>query len=120
MEGFKEDPQGPHVDFDRELIPYLGRQTTIVFDYRDSILGHGERLLLAIELLDAEKVAAFLKKVYSDDTTIRHIVEPNAEFWSLEVPVFGGGTAQRAYCVAHGYLFCADLDLLRETLKRFK
>lgn len=120
MKGVKEDPQGPNVDFGRELIPYLGRQTTIVFDYRDSILGHGERLLLAIELLDAEKVATFLERIYAGDTDIRHIVEPDAEFWSLEVPVLGGGTAQRAYCVAHDHLFCADLDLLRETLERFE
>lgn len=120
MKGVKEDPQGPNVDFDRDLIPYLGRQTTIAFDYRDSILGHGERLLLAIELLDAEKVATFLEKIYAGDTDIRHIVEPDAEFWSLEVPVLGGGTAQRAYCVAHDHLFCADLDLLRETLERFE
>ena len=120
LESLRADELGPHVDYDQELIPYLGEETTLVFDYRDPISGRGERLLLAIKVVDAKQVCAFLDKFYSIDDKIQIVTEAGEKMWMLEVPVFGGGVVKRAYCVARGYLFCADVDLLVETLKRFE
>ncbi len=114
--GLKEDKNGPQVDLERELIPYLGQRTTLVMDYQKPILRHGERTLFAIEATDPNQVADVVDRLFVKDSNFSQVSEAGAKIWVSE-PREGQPTKQGA-CVAHGYLLCGDLDLLRETLSR--
>ena len=119
VDAFREDSLGPQIDLDRDLIAHLGQRTTVVTDYREPILGHGERFLLAVEVTDPLPVASAVYRLYAEETGFQEITESGVKVWTWAGSQTGGGGKQ-AYCVAHGYLIVSDLDLLIETLRRME
>lgn len=117
VEAIGADPNGPQVDLERELIRYLGQRTTLVTDYREPMLGHGQRTLVAVELTDPQRVALTVDKLLAIDPNFQQITRAGVKIWASETREAGRGGKQAA-CVAHGCLIISDLDLLLETLRR--
>jgi beta-lactamase regulating signal transducer with metallopeptidase domain len=117
VEGVMHDPAGPQVDLERDLIRHLGQRTTLVTDYREPILGHGERMLLAVELTDPQLVALTVDKLLAKFPGLQHITEAGVKISTRETTE-AGGVGKGAVCVAQGCLIISDLDLLIETLRR--
>ena len=112
----KEDPQGPRVDLDLELIPFLGKHTTLVIDYRQSDHGSDEELLLAVEVTDARRMADVVRRLVEKEPNAKILSDGEEKIWAVEQPEDGAGP--HGACVAHGYWLTGDLELLQETLRR--
>ncbi len=114
--GLKEDSHGPQVDLDVELIPFLGKHTTVVTDYRQSPNGSDEEFLLAVEVTNARQVADVVRRLMEKEPDAKILSEGEEKIWAVEQPEDGSGP--QGVCVTHGYYLAGDLDLLLETLKR--
>ncbi len=114
----KEDKHGPQVDLERELIPFLGQRTTLVTDYQEPILGHGERSLVALETTDSNQVADVVDRLFVKDSQVSQVSEAGVKIWVSEPRE--GQPARTGVCVARGYLLSGDIDLLRDTLSPFE
>jgi beta-lactamase regulating signal transducer with metallopeptidase domain len=119
LEALKKDPDGPQVDFKRDLLPYLGRRTIFAMDYQEPTLGWGDQILLAIEVTDSDRVAAFVDRLFSVDPDYHQITRDGENIWSIKTPN-ANAIDNQAICVAHNHVFISNLDLLVETLRRKK
>lgn len=110
--GLKEDPHGPQIDLEIELIDQLGDQVTIITDFVSPITTTSERILIAVELKNKEAedaVAIALEKLLQaeDSVVVRNGVpgREDLKIWeavpqekpavpqfsiSLDAPVFPG------------------------------
>jgi len=79
----KEDPNGPQIDLRQELIQHLGQRITVVTDYNLPITPTSERLLFAIEVKDAKKVAAAIEKTMKDDPTVKRREIEGRVIWEI-------------------------------------
>ncbi len=66
-----EDPSGPQIDLQKELIANLGQRVTMVSDYHLPVTTSSERLLWAIETKDDAAVAKAIEKCVKNDPTIK-------------------------------------------------
>lgn len=99
----KEDPDGPQIDVETDLIAGLGDRVAILGDYIEPIGVDSERLVIAIEAADPEKVAATVSKSMATDPDMRRIEAHGVVIWelidrSMEIPKLeietpGGGIA---------------------------
>ena len=99
----KEDPDGPQIDVETDLIGGLGTRVAMLGDYVEPIGVDSERLVIAIEATDPEKVAATIAKSMSTDPDMRRIESNGVVIWelidrSMEIPKLeietpGGGIA---------------------------
>ncbi len=115
--GIKEDKRGPHVDLDRELIPFLGQRTTVITDYREPSLGQGEQFMYAVEVRDPRQVAAVCDRLWKPDPDVHQVTEDGVTIWVSEP--HEGRSARQGTCVAHGHVMSGDFDLLLDTLGRW-
>ena len=60
----KEDPDGPQIDVESDLIACLGKRIVLLGDYEEPIDIDSDRLVIAVEATDPEKVAPQLAKVW--------------------------------------------------------
>ncbi len=81
LKGLKEDEYGPQIDLRNELIRHLDHRVTVISDYVLPITTKSERLLFAVKVRDADKVAAGVKKMLKDDPTIRRREFEGLEIW---------------------------------------
>ena len=63
LDGLKSDPKGPMIDVKRELVAHLGDRATFLLQNRMPTVPDSEMLVLAIELRNAVKVSATLKRI---------------------------------------------------------
>lgn len=99
----KEDPDGPQIDVETDLIAGLGTRVAMLSDYVEPISVDSERLVIAIEATDPEKVAATVSKSMATDPDMRRIEAHGVVIWelidrSMEIPKLeietpGGGIA---------------------------
>ena len=87
----KEDPDGPQIDVEADLIACLGKKVSLIGDYEEPIDIDSDRLVIAIEAIDPEKVAATVGKSMSTDPDMRRIEENGVVIWelidrSMEIP----------------------------------
>jgi hypothetical protein len=145
--GIKEDPNGPQVDLEKELVAYCGERATLLSDYRLPITTKSERLAVAIEVNNAVAVAKAINKIMESDPnanrhqvgkhTIWEIVNGDSTVEVDEINIEGAGftstavTAKdpaeekekpmipnSAVTVAYGHLIIAThLDFVRDLLK---
>ncbi|MFO0424584.1 MAG: hypothetical protein ACK52C_13120 [Planctomycetia bacterium] len=99
----KEDPDGPQIDVEKDLVACLGKRVSVISDYATPISTDCERLVIAIEAVDADKVAATvaksmatdpdMQKVQSGDHVIWEMIDRSMAIPKLEVETPGGAIA---------------------------
>jgi hypothetical protein len=70
LDSLKNDPEGPQIDLRTELIAHLGQRVMMLSAYEEPIGPQSERLLIAVETRDPERVAQALKKTLENDKEI--------------------------------------------------
>ncbi|HEY2148203.1 MAG TPA: hypothetical protein VGH32_09720, partial [Pirellulales bacterium] len=71
LDSLKNDPQGPKVDIEKDLIGNLGSRVSVITDYQLPIGPKSERLLIAIETTNEQVVAATVAKTMKGDACRR-------------------------------------------------
>jgi hypothetical protein len=71
LDSLKNDPQGPQVDIEKDLIGNLGTRVSIVTDYQLPIGPKSERLLVAVETANESMVAETVAKTMKGDACRR-------------------------------------------------
>lgn len=99
----KEDPDGPQIDVEKDLVACLGSRVSVLGDYATPVDTDSERLVIAIEARDPEKVAATvaksmatdpdMQKVESNGHVIWEMIDRSAAIPKLEVETPGGAIA---------------------------
>jgi hypothetical protein len=146
LDSLRDDPQGPRIDIEKNLIANLGNRITITSDCVLPIGPKSERKVLAVEVTDEKAVATTIRKLMEADKeahardfrgqVIWEIVPVKTEVPVLVVEAPGGsprgpepepsGThtdrddrifSATAFCVAQGHLFAAShIELLQRVL----
>ena len=66
--GMRDDPNGPQIDIEKDLIGNLGSRVTILSDYQLPITTKSERMLFAVEIAkNPEAVALLIQKALQDN-----------------------------------------------------
>ncbi len=99
----KEDPDGPQIDVEKDLVACLGKSVSVISDHSMPIDTDSERLLIAIEAIDAERVAATVAKSMATDPDMAKVEFNGHVIWEmidrsmsmpkLEVETPGGSVA---------------------------
>jgi len=71
LDSLRDDPDGPRVDMEKELIANLGKRVTLITDYQLPINPKSERLLFAMEATNEAAVAAAIGKSMKNDPAVR-------------------------------------------------
>lgn len=71
IDSLKNDPQGPQVDIEKDLVGNLGSRVTVITDYQLPISPKSERLLVAIETVNEARVAETIAKTMKGDACRR-------------------------------------------------
>jgi hypothetical protein len=87
----KEDPDGPQIDVENDLVACLGKQVSVITDHVDPIDTDCERIVIAMEAADEARVAATVAKVMDADSDMRKIEIAGHQAWelidhSMEIP----------------------------------
>ncbi|MFM7244491.1 MAG: hypothetical protein ACKO40_10020 [Planctomycetaceae bacterium] len=99
----KEDPDGPQVDVEKDLVACLGKRVSVITDHVEPIGTDCERIVIAMEAVDEQRVAATIAKVMDADSDMRKIdlaghvawelVDHSMDIPKLEVETPGGAVA---------------------------
>jgi len=79
----KEDPDGPQIDVQQDLVACLGKRITLLSDYATPIGPESERLVIAIEAADPAKVAATVAKSMATDPDMQKIESGGHVIWEM-------------------------------------
>jgi hypothetical protein len=79
----KEDPDGPQIDVEKDLVACLGKRVSVISDYATPISTDCERLVIAIEAVDAEKVAATVAKSMATDPDMQRVESGEHVIWEM-------------------------------------
>ncbi len=77
------DKDGPQINIRKELIAQLGQRVTMVADYRLPITTTSERLLWAIEVKDAARVAKAIEKCVNGDPSFKKRTINGQVIWEI-------------------------------------
>jgi hypothetical protein len=78
-----EAPDGPNINLRRELIEKLGQRISVLTDYQLPITTSSERLMIAIEVKDAEAVRKAMEKLFKGDKTVARRNVKDQIIWEL-------------------------------------
>ena len=121
---WKNDPNGPKVDVEKDFVGHLTRRVTLVSD-ADSILGpHAARILVAIEATNPAAVSRSLRRMLeTDEEIIRRDIKGVVVWEIVPRPMKRTPGSKRspappssAVCVAHGHLILANNIRLLERI----
>jgi hypothetical protein len=71
----EEDPNGPRINIDEEIVDHFGDRITLISDTTLPITPESERLLLAISLKNPQQMARGIFKIMENDPTAeKHII----------------------------------------------
>lgn len=79
----KEDPDGPQIDVENDLVGCLGTKVSIVSDHTMPIDLDSERLVIAIETHDPQRVARTVAKSMATDPEMRKVEFDGHVIWEL-------------------------------------
>jgi hypothetical protein len=87
----KEDPDGPQIDVEADLIACLGQRVAMLSDYVEPIDIESDRLVIAIQATDPERVAATVAKSMVTDPDMQRIESHGVVIWeavdrTMEIP----------------------------------
>lgn len=83
LQGLKQDPDGPQVDVQKDLVQYFGERVSIVSDVRLPITTKSERMLVAIEISNSEAVAKTVNKAFKSDPQAKQRDFDGHEIWEI-------------------------------------
>jgi hypothetical protein len=83
LKSIETDPNGPQINVGRELIDHLGERATLFADCRVPITPKSERILVAIDVTDAEKVRTTVDKAMESDPEARRLDHDGHIIWEL-------------------------------------
>jgi len=79
----KEDPDGPQVDIEKDLVACLGKRVSVITDHVQPVGTDCERIVIAMEAVDEARVAATVAKVMDADSDMRKIDLAGHVAWEL-------------------------------------
>ena len=79
----KEDPDGPQIDLEKDLVACLGSRVTLITDHATPIGTDSERIVIAVEAVDSERIAATVAKSMSIDPDMAKIDVQGNVAWEL-------------------------------------
>jgi len=79
----KEDPDGPQIDLEKDLVACLGNRATLITDHATPIGTDSERMVIAVEATDPARVAATVAKSMSIDPDMAKIDVQGNVAWEL-------------------------------------
>ncbi len=79
----KEDPDGPQIDLEKDLVACLGSRVTLITDHATPIGTDSERMVIAVEAVDPARVAATVGKSMSIDPDMAKIDVQGNVAWEL-------------------------------------
>jgi hypothetical protein len=79
----KEDPDGPQIDVDADLVACLGNRLSMVSDHVDPLGPDSERLVIAVEATDDARIAATIAKVMDADQDMEKLEVAGHTVWRL-------------------------------------
>ena len=79
----KEDPDGPQIDLEKDLVACLGNRVTLITDHATPIGTDSERMVIAVEAIDPARVAATVAKSMSIDPDRAKIDVQGNVAWEL-------------------------------------
>lgn len=93
IDDIKNDPYGPKTDIRLDLMAHLGKRMTVISDFQIPITPKSERILLAIETTNAEKLAETIEKNMKTDPNAKQREYLGHVIWEIveegdELPLF--------------------------------
>ena len=79
----KEDPDGPQIDLQKDMVAALGKRVTLLSHHVEPIGTDSERIVIAIEATDPQRVAATVAKTMAADSDMQKIQIGTHEAWEL-------------------------------------
>ncbi len=79
----KEDPDGPQIDVEKDLVASLGQRITVISGHVEPLGTDADRLVIAIECADESRVAATIAKVMNADGDMQQIELAGQTAWEL-------------------------------------
>ena len=79
----KEDPDGPQIDVEADLVSCLGNRITLISDHVDPLGPDSERLVIAVEATDDARIAATISKVMDADQDMEKLQVAGHTVWRL-------------------------------------
>lgn len=83
LASLKEDPEGPQVDVEADLVGGLGKRVVLINDHVDPADPDAERMVIAIEVDDEPKVAATIARVMAADKDMERKEIGGFTIWEL-------------------------------------
>ncbi len=83
IDSLKNDPNGPRIDLRKEIVAFLGNRVTVITNTTEPITVTSERLLIAIELIDAGSMKASLEKMLGNDPVAQRIDYNDHVIWEI-------------------------------------
>lgn len=94
IDGILEDEEGPQIDIAGDVLPNLDDQIILITDSITPITVDSERMLVAIRVLDEEKIKESIRKwLEVEPDTSKLDVVPGVEIWKVEQ----GAPAEEAF-----------------------
>ncbi len=85
INGIAKDEDGPQIDLENSVLPNLDDQIILLTDNTMPVSESSERMLVAIRVLDAQKVKEAVRKAMEvEPDTTRLDVVPGVEIWRVE------------------------------------
>ena len=82
----KEDPEGPQIDIDEEIVAHLGERVTIITDTVLPVTPESERILVAISLADPQAMSKGVDKIMKNDPDADKVVVDGHTIWEI-IPI---------------------------------
>jgi hypothetical protein len=79
----KEDPDGPQIDVEKDLVACLGKRITVISGHVEPLGLDADRLVIALECADESRVAATIAKVMNADGDMEKIDIGGQVAWEL-------------------------------------
>ncbi len=79
----KEDPDGPQIDVEKDLVACLGKRITVISGHVEPLGIDSDRLVIALECADEPTVAATIAKVMNADGDMQKIELGGQVAWEL-------------------------------------
>ena len=79
----KEDPDGPQIDLEKDMVACLGQRLVLLSHHVEPIGTDSERLVIAIEATDPQRVAATVGKTMAADSDMQKVEIAGHEVWEL-------------------------------------
>ncbi|MGD9645274.1 MAG: hypothetical protein AB7U73_06145 [Pirellulales bacterium] len=142
-ESLRDDPNGPRIDLENDLVNQLGQRVTAIIDYHMPITPSSERVCVAIDTTNERVVADTIRRSMETDPNVKlrdvggfqvwEMIEEQLDLPEVEIdgePATSGGGGgadlgdnsdrllpRSAIVVAHGHLFIAShTDFLEHLL----